>query len=191
MGEFVDDPRHRFSYELRPDQLLDAAIRGLAAALERDGLLPAGASTAPRFQPHLTLARASRADRAAVDAIAATIESSALFELDRAGSFGDGRIAWLAPAPDSRLRVVRAILVEQLGVDQVDPLALARDPWIPHVTIAYSIDEQHRAEAARRVAEALPLAGAWRSVECWDLDVRPTRRVHRALIVPRDRGDMA
>jgi 2'-5' RNA ligase len=178
----VDDPRHRFSYELRPDAALDAAIRDLALALEHAGLLPAGAATAPRFQPHLTLLRADRADHAALAAVAAHASSTAALALARAGTFGAGRIAWLAPEADAALHAARAELVDRLGAAHVDPLALARDPWTPHVTVAYAVDELHRAAVLDAVEAALPLHGRWRAAQCWDLDVRPTRCVAEAPV---------
>ena len=173
----VDDPRHRYSYELRPDPGLDREIRALALRLELAGLLPAGAATAPRFQPHLTLLRADHHDAAALDRCARTLARDTTLVLDRSGTFGNGRIAWIAPRGDVLLRTGRAQLVEQLGAAHVDPLALARDPWVPHVTVAYAIDEPHRAAAIELVDASLPLAGSWQVAQCWDLDVRPTRCV--------------
>lgn len=177
---FVDDPRHRFSYELRPDLRVDRAVRGLAELLEADGLLPEGASTAARFQPHLTLLRADHADAGLVDELARRVGPQ--LELAAHGSFGGGRIAWLAPAEAAGLRDVRSWLVGQLGVDHVDPLALARDPWVPHVTVGYAIDEPHRAQVAARMEATLPVRGAWATVDAWDLDARPTVRVASAAI---------
>ena len=185
MGEFVHDPRHRYSYELRPDAALDARLRELAAGLEADGLLPPGAATAPRFHPHLTFVRADHADADLVDDIAARIAHDPTLTLDVVDSFGGGRIAWLAPAPgrDLLLRATRVHVVDTLGGEpHVDPLALRRDPWIPHVTVAYSIDEPHRDAVRRRLAAELPVVGQWAVAQVWDLDVRPTQRVHEAAI---------
>jgi hypothetical protein len=73
-------------------------------------------------------------------------------------------------------------VVATLGAHHVDPLALRRDPWTPHVTIAYAIDEPHRDELAARLAAATPITGHWTVAQAWDLDVRPTRLVHEATI---------
>lgn len=180
MSAHVADPRHRFSYELRPDAQLESVLRGLARRLEDDQLLPAGASTAPRFQPHLTLLRADHADRELVDALAGRVPSS--LALATAGGFGDGRIAWLAPDGGEQLASARTWLVKQLGADHVDPLALARDPWVPHVTVAYAVEQQHRDAVRAALAAVLPLGGSWATVEAWDLDVRPTVRVAQAIV---------
>ena len=182
MCAYVDDPRHRYSYELRPDAVLDARVRQLAVELEADGLLPAGAATAPRFQPHLTFLRADRADPELVDSLAARIAFDTELVLDEVGSFGSGRIAWLAPTQTRLLRTTRAHLVATLGVEHVDPLALSRDPWTPHVTVAYAIDEPHRAAVAEHLRAALPITGRWIVAQCWDLDVRPTRLAHEVAI---------
>lgn len=183
MGEFVHDPRHRFSYELRPDTSLDARVRDLAAELEADGLLPSGAATATRFHPHLTFVRADHVNLDLAADVAARIAHAPDITLDTVGTFGGGRIAWLAPAADLLLRATRAHVVSTLGGEEhVDPLALRRDPWTPHVTVAYSIDEQHRAAVRARLDAALPIAGRWSVAQVWDLDVRPTRLLHEASI---------
>lgn len=183
MGEFVHDERHRFSYELRPDDALDQRLRVLAAELEADGLLPAGAATAPRFHPHITFVRADHADDALVDVIARRIAKQPIVTLDAVGSFGGGRIAWLAPTSDRLLRATRVHVVDALGGEtHVDPLALRRDPWTPHVTVAYAVDPAHREAVQQRLATALPVAGRWSVAQVWDLDVRPTRLVHEAAI---------
>lgn len=183
MGEFVHDERHRFSYELRPDAALDRRLRELAAELEGDGLLPHGAATAPRFHPHLTFVRADHAAPALVDDVAARIAKAPDVVLDTVGSFGGGRIAWLAPSQDRLLRATRVHVVAALGGEpHVDPLALRRDPWTPHVTLAYAIDEPHRDAVHERLTAALPLVGRWQLAQAWDLDVRPTRLVHETAI---------
>ncbi|MEO6866891.1 MAG: GNAT family N-acetyltransferase, partial [Gaiellales bacterium] len=98
-GAIVHDLRHAFSVELRPDPTLDASLRELAARLEAAGLLAAGAATAPRFHPHLTLLRASDVSAAALDAVAASVqEQGRVVTFTRAGTFGSGRIIWLAPS---------------------------------------------------------------------------------------------
>ncbi len=182
MGEFVHDERHRFSYELRPDATLDRRLRDLAADLEADGLLPVGAATAPRFHPHITFVRADHAEAGVVEEIAARIGKDPALVLDTVGTFGGGRIAWLAPSQDRLLRVTRAHVVDALGEVHVDPLALRRDPWIPHVTLAYSVDEPHREALHARLVDALPIRGRWVVAQAWDLDVRPTRLVHEVAI---------
>ncbi len=182
MPDHVDDPRHRYSYELRPDATLDRAIRELALRLEADGLIPPGAATALRFQPHITLLRADHVDPAALTRLADDIAVDPHLALHAVGTFGNGRIAWIAPRDDRQLRRARTDLVERLGADSVDPLALARDPWVPHVTVAYAIDEPCRDQARQVVAGALPLTGTWRVAQCWDLDVRPTELVHEQVI---------
>jgi 2'-5' RNA ligase len=182
MADHVHDPRQRYSYELRLDAALDAALRALAAQLEADGLLPAGAATAPRFQPHLTLLRGDRADPDVLAAVAAIVGATPELQLVRCGTFGSGRIAWLAPHDDRSIVCARTQLVEQLGTDHVDPLALARSPWVPHVTVAYAIDEPHRADALRHIEQVLPLDGRWQSAQCWDLAVRPTVLQHVAVV---------
>lgn len=183
MGEFVHDARHRYSYELRPEPTLDARLRELAAELEADGLLAPGAATAPRFHPHLTFVRADHASTALIDEIAARLAHDPEAALDLVGTFGGGRIAWLAPSQDLLLRATRVHVVDALGGEpHVDPLALRRDPWTPHVTIAYSIDEPHRDAVRARIEAALPLAGRWTVAQVWDLDVRPTRLIHETAI---------
>jgi 2'-5' RNA ligase len=182
VAEHVDDPRHRFSYELRPDGELDASIRALASQLEADGLLPAGAATAPRFHPHLTLLRADRADPKLIQQVASQLRPHAALELATVGSFGGGRIAWCAPARTTPLEHARIRLVAALGEQHVDPLALARSPWVPHVTVAYAVDEPHRAAVLERIAAALPLSGRWHVAQAWDLGVRPTRCVVHAAV---------
>ncbi len=190
MGEFVHDPRHRYSYELRPDAVVDAQLRELAAELEADGLLPPGAATAPRFHPHLTFVRADHAATDLVAAIAARLTHAPELVLDTIGTFGGGRIAWLAPASDLLLRATRAHVVDTLGGEEhVDPLALRRDPWTPHVTVAYSIDEPHRDAVRARLDAALPIAGRWSVAQVWDLDVRPTRLIHESKIGSDVRAD--
>jgi len=182
---YVQDPRHAFSYELRPGAALDAQLRTLAADLETAGLLRPGAATAPRFHPHLTLLRADHVAADLVDELAARMSHEhAELRLDAADSFGDGRMVWLAPTPAAatHLAATRAWLIHAIGPGHVDPFALARDPWIPHVTIAYAIDEPHRAAALAHVAATLPHVGAWGSAQAWSLDVRPTELVHAAPI---------
>lgn len=183
MGEFVHDPRHRYSYELRPDATLDGQLRELAVDLERDGLLPDGAATAPRFHPHLTFVRADHADGDLARDIATRLAHDPTLTLDVVGSFGGGRIAWLAPSADLLLHATRVHVVDALGGEaHVDPLALRRDPWTPHLTVAYSIAEPHRDEVRARLEAAAPLVGRWAVAQVWDLDVRPTRLVHEAAI---------
>lgn len=182
MADFVDDPRHRFSYELRPDGDLDHAIRSVAARLEAEGLLAAGASTAPRFHPHLTLLRADHADPDLVAQLAADLVGHEALYLDQVGAFGNGRIAWLAPDRDEALQQARGQLVDALGETHVDPLALARSPWTPHVTVAYDVAPAHREAVQAQLRDALPLRGAWRVAQAWDLDVRPTRCVAESSV---------
>jgi 2'-5' RNA ligase len=182
VGDFVHDPRHRYSWELRPDEELDRSLRSCAAALEAAGLLPSGASTAARFHPHLTLLRADRADPALLEQVAARIGHAPDLHLDVVGAFGGGRIAWLAPGDARLLAATRAWLIDALGESSVDPLALARSPWTPHVTLAYAVDEPHRDEVQAQLHAAAPLRGHWDVAQCWDLDVRPTRLVHERTI---------
>ncbi|MCB0879562.1 MAG: 2'-5' RNA ligase family protein [Thermoleophilia bacterium] len=182
MADHVDDPRHRYSYELRPDAALDRSIRELALRLELDGLIASGAATAPRFQPHITLLRADHADESAVRQLALDMSARPGLELAEVGTFGHGRILWIAPADDRALRTARSRLVAALGDEHVDPLALARDPWVPHVTVAYAIDEPNRAAAKQLLGEHVPLRGHWTVAQCWDLDVRPTTCVANASI---------
>lgn len=181
---YVHDARHRFSYELRPDRELDGRLRAIATALEDVGLILAGASTAPRFQPHLTLGRASVASFDAVRAVADVLAGDTpAVSFDRAGEFGDGRIAYLLPVARAELgvRAAREAVVDRLDRSDVDPLVFTRD-WTPHVTVAYAIPEPARPAAHELVRAALPLAGRWASVQVWDLDVRPTHLVHRVQL---------
>lgn len=183
MPGHVHDPRHRYSYELRPDRDLDARLRSLAAGLERDRLLERGASTAPRFHPHLTFCRAAQLVDAAVHAAATTIAAAGPeLELAAAGTFGDGRIIWLAPSRPEKLVAARATLIEQLDPHTLDPLALSR-AWTPHVTVAYAVPAHARARALEQVRAALPVRGRWARAQGWDLDVRPTRLVHDVACV--------
>lgn len=171
---YVHDPRHRYSYELRPDEQLDATIRELAAHLEHTGALAPGMATAPRFQPHLTLLRADRCDAALVARVALVVAPSAALQLTSPGSFGAGRIGWLAPADTAPLLAARNLLFRELGEEHIDPMARARDPWTSHLTVAYAVEPDHRDAIESLLAAHLPLTGRWASVQCWDLDVRPT-----------------
>lgn len=179
MGDFVHDDRHRFSYELRPDAALDAALRDLARSLEAAGMLLPGATSAPRFHPHLTLLRASVAHEAAVAAAARATPLDVTF--DAVGTFGGGRIVWVASGDPVRAEAARAAALAMLEPTAVDPLVTGR-PWTPHVTLAYAVPQEHQASALARVEARLPLNGRWESAQCWDLDVRPTRLVERAEV---------
>jgi 2'-5' RNA ligase len=170
----VHDPRHRYSYELRPDAELDQAIREIALRLEQAGALAPGLATAPRFHPHLTLLRSGRCDEQLVVAIADLIAPAPALTFKAAGSFGAGRIGWLQPLDGSSLVAARDLLVRELGEEHVDPLALARDPWIPHLTAAYAVEPEHRDDIEQLLAAHLPLTGAWALAQSWDLAVRPT-----------------
>jgi 2'-5' RNA ligase len=182
VGDFVHDPRHRYSWELRPDDELDHELRSLAADLEAAGLLATGAATAPRFHPHLTLLRADRADRVLLEQVAARIGHAPDLRLDVVGTFGSGRIAWLAPSDVSLLVATRSWLIDELGEQHVDPLALARNPWTPHVTVAYAVDEPQRDAVQVHLRRALSIRGRWSVAQCWDLDVRPTTLQHEVTI---------
>lgn len=172
---YIKDPRHRYSYELRPDAGLEAAVRTLATELEAAGLLEPGAATAPRFVPHLTLGRAASLHEGAVDAAGRQVATlGAAIELDRVVTFGDGRIICLVPSDRAVLDHVRAAALERIPPDELDPNVTAR-PWTPHVTVAYAVPEPARAAALEQVTAALPLAGSWARCQAWDLDVRPTR----------------
>lgn len=188
MTGFVHDPRHRFSYEVRPGADLDATLRALACNLERRGLIEAGASTAARFQPHVTLLRAATAPPAAVEAAAAVVRARPQVVLDRAGSFGNGRIVYLQMRARAQLDAARARAVSIIAPEHLDPLVHARD-WTPHVTIAYAVPELAREEALRAVEDALPIRGAWQWVQAWDLDVRPTRLVAQVDVSAAPAGD--
>lgn len=183
MPEYVHDPRQRHSYELRPDAAFDAAVRALATGLESQGLIAPGASTAPRFHPHLTLLRAAEAEPALVDQVASAVATAAGFTCTRASTFGEGRIIWLGFDADSALRVARSALLESLDPASVDPVATTR-PWTPHVTVAYAVPEPAREQALAWVEQQLPLAGRWARAQCWDLDVRPTVLAASADCVP-------
>lgn len=177
IGGFVHDPRHAFSYEVRPSPALDGELRAVAHALEAAGLLAPGAATAPRFHPHLTLLRAAVADRAAAHAAAAALTAAgpeAAFT--SVGVFGSGRIVYVQPRDRESLDAARAQLLSLIDDDLLDPLALDRE-LTPHVTLAYAVPEPHRAAARAQVEAALPLTGSWGTLEVWSLDERPTRLV--------------
>jgi 2'-5' RNA ligase len=180
-GAYGHDPRHRFSYELRPDAELDATLRAIASELEARGLILPGASTAPRFHPHLTLARASRASTPALENAGRRVEPDVTF--GSAGTFGDGRIIYLEPDRAPAFQNVRAGLVATLAPDELDPLVKDR-PWTPHVTVAYAVPKETRTEALEHVRAQLPVRGTWASIETWDLDVRPTRLMHEVRVAP-------
>lgn len=171
---YVHDERHRFGLELRPDAMLDARIRAIAARLEEAGLVAEGMLQAPRFQPHVTLFRAAAWSLEACAAAAAAAPADVMFA--GLGTFGGGRIAWLAPGDAEQLAAMRAAAMGAVDPAALDPAATAR-PWTPHVTVAYSIDEQHRPAALELITAALPITGRWATIEAWDLDVRPTVRV--------------
>lgn len=177
-GQHVHDVRHAVSVELRPDAALDARLRELAASLESAGLLAPGAATALRFQPHLTLLRArSVPDAALAAAGAAAGEQDLTVRFTDAGTFGDGRIIWLALEDAGALHDLRRALLAHLPHADVDPLVTSRG-WTPHLTVAYAVDEpEHRAAALELVRAALPLTGTWRTLETWQLDERPTRQL--------------
>ncbi|MBC7460166.1 MAG: 2'-5' RNA ligase family protein [Thermoleophilia bacterium] len=176
---FVRDPRHAFSYEVRPSPALDAELRAIAHRLDADGLLRPGASTAPRFHPHLTFLRAAvavdAAARAAAQALTARGIDVAFTSVD---VFGAGRIVYVQPFDRAPLDAARAQLLSHIDDAELDPLALDRE-LTPHVTLAYAVPEDHRAAARAQVEAALPIEGMWGALEVWSLDERPTRRVAR------------
>lgn len=182
MPAFVHDPRHAYSFEVRPAADLDARLRAVAADLESRGLIPAGATTAPRFHPHLTLLRAALPDLAAATAAAGELAAAAsAVRFASVGTFGDGRIVYVEPADRAPLDAARAQLLSRISDDLLDPLALERE-LTPHVTLAYSVPAPTRAAAAEAVAAALPIEGRWGTLEVWYLDVRPTELVHRIAL---------
>jgi 2'-5' RNA ligase len=171
---YIKDLRHRYSYELRPDDALDAAVRALAAELDAAGLIEPGASVAPRFHPHLTFLRAATLVPDAVGDLVGSIEAAGVeFELTSTARFGDGRIICLVPADRTALDAARDRLLAQLDPADLDPVVHER-AWTPHVTVAYAVPEPARAAALAHVEAALPLRGSWRRAQAWDLDVRPT-----------------
>lgn len=178
-GTYVHDRRHRYSVELRPDHDLDAALRSVAVELEAAGLLLPGASTAPRFHPHLTVTRSAVVDAALVDDVTAALEAEhhGPVSFHRADTFGAGRIVFVEPRDDTIARRARALVLDRLDERDVDPLVFQRD-WTPHVTLAYAVPEAHRAAVLHLVREHLPIDGRFATIEAWDLDVRPTRLVH-------------
>lgn len=178
-GAYVHDLRHRYSLELRPDAALDARLRAVAVELEAAGLMPTGAAQQPRFHPHVTVLRGARA----VDLVLGVDVGTGAVTFDRAGTFGHGRILWIAPADDTSLRLLRDRAAATLDPTEVDPLVTAR-AWTPHLTLAYAVPEPSRAAALERVQSTLPITGRWGSLEAWDLDVRPTVRVARIVVPP-------
>ena len=182
-GTYVHDLRHRYSVELRPSAELDAQLRELARGLEHAGLVPDGASTQPRFHPHLTIGRTASVTRDVVEAVAAAINTlGAAIEFTSAATFGHGRIIYVQLASDEIAHRARATMVEHTPEPDLDPLMFER-AWIPHVTIAYSVPEATRAAALEHIRAQLPIGGAFATVEAWDLDVRPTVRLHCAEAV--------
>jgi 2'-5' RNA ligase len=173
---YVHDARHRFSYELRPEPRLDAELRAIAYQLEHDGLLEPGATSAPRFHPHITLLRAAHAREDALDGAVAQLAGIGEGTFDAADAFGAGRIVYVTPADETPLRAARAAVRAVFDDEELDPVVHAR-PWTPHITLAYAVPEPARAAALARVRAALPVTGALDTVQIWDLDVRPTRLV--------------
>jgi 2'-5' RNA ligase len=181
----IADERQRFSWELRPDRQLDAQVRAVAARLESAGLIADGAATAPRFHPHLTLLRSRTVDRRALNAIAELLDDAPNVTLDAAAAFGGGRIIYLTPSAEDaqRMQDVRAALIALLSDEDIDPSSLARDPWTPHVTVAYAVESpEAQPLALERVRAELPLQGTWRVAQAWDLSIRPTIRAGEARI---------
>ena len=180
-GTYVHDLRHGCSLELRPDAQLDLAVRALARALEQAQLIEPGASTAPRFHPHLTLARATTVGQDAIAAVVGALATGPRVTLDLAETFGNGRIIYLASSEADPMLRARIAALDHLGPSEIDPLVRTRG-WTPHLTVAYAVPEHARDAAIALVRDALPLRGAWASVEAWALDERPTRRIHRARL---------
>lgn len=179
-GTYVHDLRHRFSLELRPDPELDRRLRALALELETRGLIDPGATSAPRFQPHLTLLRAARIEPSVAEAVArALARDGARVTFTSADTFGQGRIVYVVPTEPAPFEEVRSAAVELIDPDELDPLVHSR-AWTPHITVAYAVPEASRAAALRHVRDALPVIGMWGSVQTWDLDVRPTRQTASA-----------
>lgn len=179
-GDYVHDLRHRYSLELRPIDALDVELRALALGLEEAGLVPQGASTKPRFHPHLTIGRAASTSADLVAHVAsAVIAVGTDITFSSAATFGHGRIIYLELDVAQVAQVARAALVEHLPAEELDPLMGERE-WTPHLTIAYSVPEATRDAALEHVRSALPIRGAFGSVQAWDLDVRPTVLMHRA-----------
>jgi 2'-5' RNA ligase len=184
-GQYVHDLRHRYSVELRPDEALDTAIRSVALGLEQIELVPAGASTQPRFQPHLTIGRASAVSRDVADAVADAVTAAGIdASLVSTGTFGHGRIIYTELAAADVPLAARAALVAHADGALLDPLMSERE-WIPHITIAYAVPEATQAAALECVRAALPLGGTFGTVEVWDLDVRPTQLVHQVQLPHR------
>lgn len=184
---YIKDLRHRYSYELRPDGDLDAAVRAIAADLEARGLLDRGASTAPRFQPHLTWCRAAvLAPEAILAAARRVAELDASARLTAVTTFGSGRIICLLPELLEPLQQSRAAVIGHIEPGALDPAVHLR-PWTPHVTVAYSVPDAARDAALDAVRHSLPLEGRWERAQAWDLDVRPTRCEVDAPCVRRDR----
>lgn len=182
-GSFVHDLRHRFSLELRPDDELDARLRAVAADLEAAGLLLPGATSAPRFHPHLTLLRAADIGAATAQLVATALstDGDGSVCLDEASTFGGGRIVHVTPTDRVVLERARAVAVAAIAADQLDPLVHERE-WTPHVTLAYAVPNPARADALAHVSGVLPIKGRWDSVQVWDLDVRPTQLVRRVFV---------
>ncbi|MCW2955862.1 MAG: 2-5 ligase superfamily, partial [Thermoleophilia bacterium] len=127
---------------------------------------------APRFHPHLTLARAAVASPQAARAAASGVAPGAV-TFAEADTFGEGRIVFLEPTDIAPAQAARAAIVAGVDPDDLDPLVHTR-PWRPHVTLAYAVPEATRAAALEHVRAALPIVGSFSAVQVWDLDVRPT-----------------
>lgn len=174
------DPRHRYSYELRPGRVLDARLRAIALELESGGMIEPGAATAARFHPHITFLRAGTPVHAAlgVAAIALHRAGGEQVELGAPSTFASGRIVHVTPIDPAPLFAAREAMLAQLAAADLDPVVSER-AWLPHVSLAYETLQGRTASVIEHVAALVPLEGHWASLECWDLGVRPTQCVHR------------
>ncbi|MCW2928889.1 MAG: 2-5 ligase superfamily [Thermoleophilia bacterium] len=174
------DPRHRYSYELRPDRVLDARLRAIALELESAGMIESGSATATRFQPHLTFLRTGTPVPDALDVAAVVLHGSGgdRVTLGEPATFASGRIVHVSPEDPSPIEAAREAMLTALDAADVDPVVAER-AWVPHVSLSYSTLPGRTEEVLAHVRRVMPLDGGWGSLECWDLGVRPTVRLHR------------
>jgi 2'-5' RNA ligase len=124
----------RLFFALQPDP----ATRDTLAALAVDVAAESRGRAIPADNIHLTLAFLGEQSAARAHALASVVDSvdavPCVLALDRIGTFGASRVAWIAPGIrcESLFAMQHGIAaaIRSLG------LALEDRPWSPHVTLA-------------------------------------------------------